>query len=75
MCGNHSNSNVIHAHAPPCGKVSPVNTVTARPVQIGAHHHIDVYTDIKKETTKTGCSLLLELCEHSRTASERPPKI
>ena len=36
----------LDAHEPPCGKVSPVNTVTARPVQIGAHYHIDVYTDI-----------------------------
>ena len=27
---------------------SPVETVPACPVQIGAHHHIDVYTDINK---------------------------
>ena len=26
--------------------LSPVQTVPACPVQIGAHHHIDVYTDI-----------------------------
>ena len=49
--------------APPCSKVSPVLsktpdptvtpsspiTVTARPVQIGAHHHIDVYTGINEK--------------------------
>ena len=28
---------------------SPVQTVPARPVQIRAHHHIDVYTDINKK--------------------------
>ena len=28
---------------------SPVQTVPACPVQIRAHHHIDVYTDINKE--------------------------
>ena len=25
---------------------SPIETVPACPIQIGAHHHIDVYTDI-----------------------------
>ena len=29
---------------------SPVQTVPACPVQIRAHHHIDVYTDISKTT-------------------------
>ena len=40
---------------PPCGKVSPVKTVTApaRPVQIGAHHHIDVYSDINNRSEAT----------------------
>ena len=28
---------------------SPVHTVPACPIQIRAHHHIDVYTDISKE--------------------------
>ena len=27
---------------------SPVEAVPACPVQIGAHHHIDVYTDINE---------------------------
>ena len=35
---------------PPCGKVSPMKTVTVRPVQIGANHYIDVYTDINEVT-------------------------
>ena len=29
---------------------SPVNTVTARPVQIRGHHHIEVFTDINEES-------------------------
>ena len=33
-------------HVPHCSKVSPVKTVTARPVHTEAHHHIDVYSDI-----------------------------
>ena len=34
---------------PPCGKVKAIKTVTAHPVQIRAHRHIDVYTDINKQ--------------------------
>ena len=33
---------------PPCGKISPVNTVTAHHIQIGANHHTDVHTDINE---------------------------
>ena len=45
-----------HVHIPSCGNVSPVKTVTfctcwgSRPIQIGAHHHKDVYTDINDVT-------------------------
>ena len=49
-CGTHSNTNVNMCTCTTWGKVSPLKTVTApaSPVQIKAHHHIDVYTDINK---------------------------
>ena len=37
---------------PPCGKFSPVKTVPARPVQIRAHHHMDVNTEINEGKCK-----------------------
>ena len=36
-----------YVRAGPYG-TSPVQTVPARPIQISAHHHIDVCTDINK---------------------------
>ena len=39
---------ITQAHAPPCGKISLLKTVTTRPAQIRAHHHKDVYTDINR---------------------------
>ena len=39
----------VHAHVSPCSKVSPINTVTAHPVQIRAHHHKDACTDINEK--------------------------
>ena len=55
---------------PPCGKVSPVNTVTARAVQIRAHHNIDVYTDIIKENHR-----FTDLCQHPPHPKTNTPHI
>ena len=42
-----------------CMGQSPIQTVPACPVQIRAHHHIDVYTDINK-IVKIPCGGYLE---------------
>ena len=51
---------------------SPVETVPACPVQIGAHHHIDVHTDINRGFCIIKISLIRLMLSSKVWTIERP---